>query len=202
MRNQIRKNAKEDILDTLIPKIRQRLLAKLLLQPEKHWYLTQLAAELKVTPSTLQRDLVRLSDVGILERAADGGRVYFRANRTCPIYQDLKSLFERTIDQGETLQKVLEPYQDKLLVGVLIMSQTDADHLIAIGRANFQQLTKDLSQKCGNRLDPNNIHCYWPEELSARLRSGQPLLTELLSRDKEFLIGSQQDLQNLIPTTT
>lgn len=199
MRTTLRKDAKSEILDTLFSKTRQNLLEILLLDPDRPWYLTQLAKKLEVTPSTLQRDLTKLSAIGVFERAIDGGRVYFRANQSCPIYRELRNLFERTVEADETILTVLEPYRDKLLIGILIMSQTDSSHFIAVGRANFPSLSQDLAAHANLGLVTANIHCYWPEELSARLRSGQPLLVELLSREKEFLIGSMEDLNNLSP---
>lgn len=201
MRNTVRNNANDKILDTLFSKTRQNLLATLLLEPDRHWYLTQLAKMMEVTPSTLQRDLTKLSSIGIFERAIDGGRVYFRANQTCPIYWELRSLFETTNQGSETILNALEPFAEKLLLGILIKTPSEADHFIAVGRANFPTLVQALVDSPALGLNSQNIHCYWPEEIAARLRSGQPLLLELLGRHKEFIIGSEEDLRNLTPAS-
>jgi DNA-binding transcriptional ArsR family regulator len=60
------------ILDALFPKIRAKILAALLLQPEKRWYLTELAHYLGTQPSSLQREVAVLSKAGLLEQTKDG----------------------------------------------------------------------------------------------------------------------------------
>src|SRR5437762_13929860 len=55
------------ILDALIPRTRQGILAALLIQPEKPWYVSELARRMGVPSSSLQRELHALSDAGILK---------------------------------------------------------------------------------------------------------------------------------------
>jgi len=43
-------------LDALLPKTRQGILAATLVQPEKTWYVSELARRMKVPSSSLQRD--------------------------------------------------------------------------------------------------------------------------------------------------
>ena len=47
------------ILTALFPAVRQEILAATLLSPERSWYLSELAAHLKTSPSSLQRELAR-----------------------------------------------------------------------------------------------------------------------------------------------
>ena len=55
-------------LRALFPTIRGEILAATLSQPDKWWYLSELAKFLRTTPSTLQRDLKALVDGGILRQ--------------------------------------------------------------------------------------------------------------------------------------
>ena len=52
-------------LDALMPKTRQGILAALLVQPERTWYVSELARRMGVTPSSLQRELQALTRAGI-----------------------------------------------------------------------------------------------------------------------------------------
>jgi DNA-binding MarR family transcriptional regulator len=45
------------LLDALLPKTRQGILAALLGQPEKTWYVSELARRMGVPSSSLQREL-------------------------------------------------------------------------------------------------------------------------------------------------
>ena len=55
------------VLDALLPKTRQGILAATLVQPEKAWYTSELARRMGVPSSSLQRELRDLSEVGILK---------------------------------------------------------------------------------------------------------------------------------------
>jgi hypothetical protein len=54
-RKYLRVMRKSLVLDALFPAIRQQILAATLLEPEKWWYLTELASHLGTSPSSLQR---------------------------------------------------------------------------------------------------------------------------------------------------
>ena len=82
---------KNNMLDALLPRTRRKILATLLLSPERRWYLSDLAQHLKVTPSSLQRELASLAEAGIFCREADGNRVYYQANPSHPLLPDRAS---------------------------------------------------------------------------------------------------------------
>ena len=60
------------LLDALLPKTRQGILAALLRQPEKTWYVSELARRMGVPSSSLQRELQDLTKVGILKNHRQG----------------------------------------------------------------------------------------------------------------------------------
>jgi hypothetical protein len=60
-------------LDALLPKTRQGILAATLVQPEKAWYVSELARRMEVPPSSLQRELQDLTDACILKGHRQGG---------------------------------------------------------------------------------------------------------------------------------
>src|SRR5258708_39495570 len=68
LRKDIRKMRTSPILTALLPVVRQRILAATLLSPERSWYLSELAAHLRTSPSSLQRELETLPKSGILQR--------------------------------------------------------------------------------------------------------------------------------------
>lgn len=88
---------KSPLLDALLPKVRQGLLAATVLRPGKAWYLSELARHLGVRPSTVQRELASFAAAGILKRRRDGNRTYFQADENCPILAELRGLISKTI---------------------------------------------------------------------------------------------------------
>src|SRR5882724_10620182 len=61
LRKYIRKMRTSPILTALFPAVRQEILAATLLSPERSWYLSELAAHLKTSPSSLQPELEALA---------------------------------------------------------------------------------------------------------------------------------------------
>jgi DNA-binding transcriptional ArsR family regulator len=77
-------------LDALLPKTRQGILAATLLQPEKAWYVSELARRMGVPPSSLQRELRDLAEAGILKTHRQGRMSYYQANVESPLFPDLR----------------------------------------------------------------------------------------------------------------
>jgi len=99
------------VLDVLLSKTKQHLLSAILLQPERSWYLSELARRLHVPPSSLQRELAQFVETGIVARRQDGNRVYFQANRICPVFQELSQMLTKTVGLADVVRSALMPAQ-------------------------------------------------------------------------------------------
>src|SRR5712664_941620 len=109
-------------LEALFPKTREGVLAATLTQPDKWWFLSELAEYLGTTPSSLQRELFALADTGILEQRREGNRAYFRAQKRSPIYRELRAIFEKTTGIAPTIRTAVVAFggQDPLLICVRV----------------------------------------------------------------------------------
>jgi len=83
-RNNLRVMRKAAALAALFPTVRGDVLAATLTQPDKWWYLSELAQFLRTTPSSLQRELKTLVDGGTLQTRREGARAYFKADTRSP----------------------------------------------------------------------------------------------------------------------
>src|SRR5215469_7605917 len=106
---------KSSALAALFPGTRRQVLAATVIQPDRWWYLSELAAFLHTRPSSLQRELAALVQSGILEQRRDGRRTYFKADTRSPIFPDLRSIFEKTAGLAPTLQAALQPFGERIL---------------------------------------------------------------------------------------
>src|SRR5579863_4454881 len=107
---------KRQTLDVLLPKTRQGILAATLVQPEKAWYVSELARRMGVPASSLQRELRDLSEVGILKIHRQGRMVYYQANTDSPVFPDLRGLLLKTAGLVDVLAHALKPLARKLPV--------------------------------------------------------------------------------------
>lgn len=105
---------KPPALRALFPTIRGDVLAATFTQPEKWWYLSELAEFLRTTPSSLQRELKALVDAGILEQRRDGTRTYYKAEARSPLFGELRGLFEKTAGVVPTIREVLAPFRKQI----------------------------------------------------------------------------------------
>jgi AraC-like DNA-binding protein len=102
------------ILDVLFPSVRRQILAATFLEPEKWWYLTELASHLGTSPSSLQRELSGLTRSDLLEHRQDGRRTYYKANTASPVFTELYALFNKTAGIVPTLQKEFIRFRDRV----------------------------------------------------------------------------------------
>ena len=138
-------------IDSLLAKTTQGLLAATVLQPERWWYLSDLAKHMGRRPSSLQSPLTSLVTAGILRRRREGNRVYFQADPACPFRHELQGILAKTVGLFEVLQDALAPFQSRIVVAFVHGSvasghqrpASDVD-LIVIGTLGLSKLAPVL----------------------------------------------------------
>jgi len=194
---------KSSIANVLFSGTRQRLLSALLLHPRQPVYATQLANHLGVRPSTLQRELAKLTQAGILKMSRSGNRAYFQANEECPVFPELRALLIKTSGWAEVLQGELSPLASKIKVAAVYGSMasgtetsgSDIDLLI-IGSVKMIELVPLLEQATGELRRQINPSLYTPEEFSQKAR-GSHFVQSLLGKPLLFVLGMQSDLDTI-----
>ncbi|HET6644078.1 MAG TPA: nucleotidyltransferase domain-containing protein, partial [Fimbriimonadales bacterium] len=142
---------KTGLIDALFPKVRQQILATLLPDAERSWYLRDLAQHLEVTPSSLQRELASLVEAGILAKRQDGNRTYFQAATRCPIFPELRSIFIKTSGLADRVRSALEPISGRIDLAFIFGSMADSTErswsdvdLFVVGQVKMSDLTRAL----------------------------------------------------------
>lgn len=195
---------RKSALQALFPGVRRGVLAATLGQPDKWWYLSELAQRLDTSPSSLQREMSSLVDAGILAHRRDGARVYFKAEPASPLFPHLQQLFEKTVGLAPTLERMLAPFGKRILVafihGSVVTRQetalSDVD-LLVVGSAGLADLVpglREAEEKLGREV---NVLVYSPKEFRERIRAGDHFLTSVLRKRKLFLKGHPSDLDEI-----
>lgn len=192
---------RNNFLDALFPRTRQNVLAALLLSPERHWYLSDLAQHLRVTPSSLQRELASLTAAGVVCREADGNRVYFWANPDFPLLPEMQGIFAKTVGLADRVRETLAPFGNEIETAFIFGSvargertaQSDVDVLIvgSVGMAKLALPLRDLERTL--QL-PVNVTHYTTSEFRDKRRQGNHFLDTVLREQKIFLKGSEHEL--------
>lgn len=192
------------LIDALVSRTKQQVLTATLLQPERRWYLLELARHMSVRPSSLQRDLKLLAEAGILKRYQNGNRVYFQADAACPIFAELSQILAKTVGIVDVLREVLEPMRDRITLAFVYgsvavsseRSNSDID-LMVIGHVALSEIApalRNAEQKLAREVNPN---VYTPDEFRRRIAHQNHFLTSVLRDEPLFVIGAQDDLAKL-----
>jgi len=190
------------ILAALFPAVRQEILAATLLSPERSWYLSELAAHLKTSPSSLQRELEALAKSGILQRRQEGRRIYYRAETASPVFTELRDLFSKTAGVIPLLRSELEAFGPKIMWAAIYGSiargeeraQSDIDLLI-VGPVTLQDLLSALRRVEGQFGREVNVTRYSEEEFRAKRHSGNHFLNAILKSNLITIAGSPDELE-------
>jgi predicted nucleotidyltransferase len=192
------------LLDVLVSKTKQQILVATLLQPQRSWYLVELARHLRLQPSSLQRELRQLTEVGILKRQQNGNRVYFQADTTCPIFPELAQILFKTAGVVEALRKALDPLNDQIDLAFIYGSMADSAErsgsdidLMVIGSAPLSRiapLLRALERQVGRPINPT---VYRRDEFSRRIQSDSHFLSSVLQTKRLFIKGGSDELAEL-----
>jgi predicted nucleotidyltransferase len=192
-------------LAALFPTVRGDVLAATLMQPEKWWYLSELAQFLGTSPSSLQRELKALVDGGILATRREGTRAYFKADTRSPLFPDLRGLIDKTAGVVPTLQTILRPFGERIACAFVYGSvargqehaQSDVD-LLMVGDVGLADVTPAL-RKAEARLGREvNVNSYTTAEFRKRATTKDHFLSEILRGSKQFVKGDQRDVDKLV----
>lgn len=190
------------ILTALFPAVRQEILAATLLSPERSWYLSELAAHLKTSPSSLQRELEALAASGILQRKQEGRRTYYRAEIASPVFAELRDLFSKTAGVVPLLQAELDGFGHKITWAAIYGSiargqeraQSDIDLLI-VGPVSMRELLPALRRVERQFEREVNVTRYSEDEFRVKRHSGNHFLNSILKSNLITIVGSPDELE-------
>lgn len=192
------------IASTLFSDYRRRVLGLLLLRPDQALHVREIARLTGTTPGTLHKELSKLAEVGILSRDRQGNQVVYRADRSCPIYEELASIMRKTSGMGDVLAEALLPCAEQIDVAFVFGSvargqetaDSDVDIMVigTIGFATVVRLLYDAQATLRRDINPKVLS---PDEFREGVAGQDAFLRDVLGKPKIFLIGSEHDLAEL-----
>jgi DNA-binding transcriptional ArsR family regulator len=189
------------LLDALLPKTRQGILAALLGEPEKTWYVSELARRMAVPSSSLQRELQDLTQVGILKSHRQGRMAYYQANTDSPVYADLRGLLLKTAGLVDVLADALKPLAAKLelvfvygsIAGGTEQSDSDID-LMVVGKVAPAEIALPLRRArelLGRAINPT---VYTPAEFDRKRTARDHFLNQVMAKPRLVVLQKPHDL--------
>lgn len=189
---------------SLFGKTRQAVLSLLYGYSDEAFYMRHILRVVGTGHGAVQRELKQLSDAGVINRTLRGKQVYYQANTKCPIYSELKNLIIKTAGVGDLLRTALASIADRIdsafVYGSLARGEgnrsSDVDIMI-IGDVSFAEVIAQLQsaqEKLSREINPS---VYPLKEFQLKLKSDHYFLTDVLGKNKLFVIGDEQKLNQL-----
>jgi len=193
------------IADVLFGKARGAILGLLYGRPDQSFYYRQLTRELKgLSVGTLQRELDTLSQLGLVERSTVGNQVFYRANRSHPVFSELRALVAKTVGSTAMLRSALAPLADFISIAFIYGSiarqeeraESDID-LMVVGKATLEDVLGTLARTEASLRRAVNPTVYSVPEFKKKLASGNHFLNSVMRGEKIFLIGDEDELRKM-----
>jgi predicted nucleotidyltransferase len=191
----------QSLSELLFPGYRRRVLGLLLLHPDEALHGREIARRTGLPAGTLNRELARLAEAGLLERERRGNQLLYSAERACPVFEELASILRKTSGVADVLATVLAPARHQIRAAFVYGSVaqgreragSDVD-LIVIGELGFGEAVKLLhpaQETLGREISPK---VYSAKEWKQKRRSPDAFLREVLAKPKIFVMGSEREL--------
>lgn len=192
------------IADALFGKTRRVILAFLFTRPDQSFYLREITRMAAAGQGSVQRELLRLTEAGILQRTTRGRSTFYQANHASPVFNELQGLFTKTAGVADVIGAALGALAEGIRVGFVYGSaarqelrvNSDVD-LLVVGDVSFGDVVQALAnaqRRIGRDINPT---VYTPAEFLEKVRVRHHFVTSVLREPKIFVVGDQRELERL-----
>lgn len=180
---------------------RRKVLGLMLLNPDDSYHQREIARLTDTISGTLSRELSKMVDAGLLHKVRRGNQMQYKANRQCPIFDELASILRKTDGWVQSLVDALAPLAGSIETAFVFGSMasgkatanSDID-LMVIGDAGFGDLITHLyplQETLGREINPKQ---YAVDVWHLLVKENGAFVRDVLGKPKLFVIGNEQDL--------
>ena len=190
-----------EILERLFSsRTRIGLLGLFFTQPDRRYYVRQIARELKRDISGIKRELDNLERAAILSSEKVGNLRYYTANRNATLFAEIKGIIDKTVGVAATMEEVLKGVSG---VHAAFLYSTNSHgpgegaaeiDLLVVGRVDLREMNEVVTHLEGKLGRPINYTVFDEAEFERRRAEGDPFLTEILRGRRVTLVGGDHGL--------
>lgn len=167
-------------------------------QPERQFYMSELRRLTGLGSASLQRELNRLAEAGLVRSERIGNQRRFQANPQSPVYSELIALTRKTLGVEPLLREALLPLIPNLKAAWIygsVAKQTDTAQsdidVMLIGEnlplADILEQLLPLEAQLGRKINPT---CYAPADFERRRAEPDSFVNRVLTQPVLPLIGN------------
>ena len=184
-------------------KTRVEILRLFLFNTDNSFYQRQVSSLINRPIRGVQREVEKLLKIEFLEKSVNGNRVYYKANRNNPIFEDLKNIFFKSVGIAEAIKENIKDKKIKIafIYGSYARGQesllSDID-LMVIGDISSKQLSGLLSKPKMELMREINYTVFSLNEFIVKAVQKDHFINSVLKNKKIFIIGSDDELKGFI----
>jgi predicted nucleotidyltransferase len=159
-------------------------------QPEREFHLSELRRLTGLGSASLQRELNRLSEAGLVRSDRIGNLRRFQANAKSPVYAELVALTRKTLGVQPMLREALLPLATDLQAAWIygsVAKQTDTAQsdidVMLVGKnlllGKVLELLVPLETQLGRKINPT---CFTPAEFKRRRAQPDSFVNRVLAQ--------------------
>ena len=185
------------IASALFSDSQSRVLRWLFGQPDRGFHLSELRRLSGLGSASLQRELKRMAEAGLVQSERVGNLRRFQANPDSPVFGELVALTRKTLGAEPLLREALQPLPglQGSWIFVSVAKQTDTAQsdidVMLVGKnlslAKVLELLLPVEQQLGRKINPT---CYTPAEFARRRAEADSFVNRVLAQPVLPLIGA------------
>jgi predicted nucleotidyltransferase len=194
--------ASAGLASALFTKVQQRVLGVLFGNPGRSFYANEVIALAGSGTGAVQRELAKLSAVGLVTVRRQGNQKHYQANAASPVFDELRGLVVKTFGLADVVRAALLPLSSQIraafIYGSVAKAQdtasSDVDLMVvgdALSSADVFAALEQASTDLGRAVNPT---VYTPQEFAHRVKSGKAFVTRVMKQPKLWLIGDEHGL--------
>jgi predicted nucleotidyltransferase len=188
--------------DALFSRTQQRVLALLFGQPGRSFYAKELIRLAAAGSGSVQRELVRLEQSGLVTARIVGNQKHYQANPKSPIFRELCSITAKTFGVAEPLRNALSVVASRIqaafIYGSVAKRQdtalSDIDLMVVADKLPYGDLVAALEVAASALERQINPTILSTRDFSQRVKERKSFVSRVLAQPKIWLIGNENDL--------
>jgi predicted nucleotidyltransferase len=191
-------------IDFLFSPYRRQVLALLLMRTDERFHVRELERLTGISAGSLHRELKAMSEAGLLIREHQGNQVLYQADRSCSIFEELASIFRKTVGLGSELTTALEPIADRIDVAFVFGSmasgkqhaKSDLD-ICVLGEVELLDVVKatgSVQERLRREINPVVMSA---KQFASDLANHERFAERLVAEPKIFVIGDENEFRKL-----
>lgn len=181
-------------------KIRIKLLVLFITHPKDEFYIRQIQRLTGENFNNIRRELINLTEVGILKSIPRGNLKYFLINQSHPLYNDLKNIIYKTEGMGNVMRETLKPIKgikSAFIYGSISKDKerrsSDVD-LMIIGDVRVDEVYSRISEAEDKLKREINVDVVSPDEWKRRKQKKDSYVLDILKNKHIFILGDANEL--------